>query len=220
MAHHSENAFGYLLALQSCVVPAQLVLEMDLCIIGRSEGCNIMISDSLKLVSRLHAKIERIGQRYVLSDLGSANGTFVNGQRIAQPHTLIQDDVLGFGKPQNVIRFLDPDPTNIPVLLLSYDAQRMVFRINHHDVDLTAAQLRLLQHLYNHSGELCTRESCAQVLWERDYDRVHDSGALDQAIAGVRARLRQIQPNVEFIHTRRGLGFVLFPGGHIESNAH
>ena len=48
--------------------------------IGRSAGNNI-VADS-QLVSKVHARIERSGVELVLTDLQSANGTFVNGERV------------------------------------------------------------------------------------------------------------------------------------------
>lgn len=49
-------------------------------IIGRRENCDIIITDSS--VSRRHARVEYYQGSFKLSDLGSTNGTFVNGVRI------------------------------------------------------------------------------------------------------------------------------------------
>jgi len=48
-------------------------------------------------VSRHHARIRRDGERYELADLGSSNGTFVNGERIAAPARLEDGDVILIG---------------------------------------------------------------------------------------------------------------------------
>ncbi|MDZ7369006.1 MAG: FHA domain-containing protein [candidate division KSB1 bacterium] len=50
------------------------------CIIGRSEGCDIQINDSY--VSTRHARIAWEHDRWVLEDLQSRNGTYLNGTRI------------------------------------------------------------------------------------------------------------------------------------------
>lgn len=50
--------------------------------IGRRPTCHVALTDVN--VSRQHAVIERQGDVYWLSDLGSTNGTFVNGQRVAR----------------------------------------------------------------------------------------------------------------------------------------
>lgn len=49
-------------------------------VIGRSEGCEVTITDSS--VSRMHARIQADGRAVYVEDLGSANGTFVDGERI------------------------------------------------------------------------------------------------------------------------------------------
>lgn len=49
-------------------------------IIGRNAGCDIVITDSF--VSHRHARIMVVNNQYVLEDMGSANGTFLNGQQL------------------------------------------------------------------------------------------------------------------------------------------
>jgi ABC-type multidrug transport system ATPase subunit len=61
--------------------------------IGR-EGSEIVLENPQ--VSRNHAVIDRANGKHVLRDLGSTNGTFVNGQRITQ-HTLARGDVIQIG---------------------------------------------------------------------------------------------------------------------------
>jgi hypothetical protein len=63
--------------------------------IGRSSDCSIVLSDPN--VSRRHAEIRHIGDGYSLIDLGSTNGTEVNGQRIAET-ALMNGDVIGVGQ--------------------------------------------------------------------------------------------------------------------------
>lgn len=48
-------------------------------------------------VSARHAEIRAVEGRHVLVDVGSTNGTFVNGQRLAGEHTLRDGDVITFG---------------------------------------------------------------------------------------------------------------------------
>jgi len=57
-----------------------LQLSQDVVTFGRSKE-NVIILRNIK-ASRHHAKIERIGGTYQISDLGSGNGTRVNGQKI------------------------------------------------------------------------------------------------------------------------------------------
>jgi predicted component of type VI protein secretion system len=64
--------------------------------IGRSSDCDVRLEDAA--VSKHHAQVEVLGKDYVLRDLGSANGTRVNGQEVTR-HLLQHGDliqVLGF----------------------------------------------------------------------------------------------------------------------------
>lgn len=63
--------------------------------LGRSPDNTVVIDNPA--VSGQHARLARQGDRYVLEDLQSTNGTFVNNQRIRQ-HTLQDGDVIKVGK--------------------------------------------------------------------------------------------------------------------------
>lgn len=63
--------------------------------------------DSGKIISRRHATIEQQGGKFILKDLDSINGTWVNNERIDphQPHTLQNGDLITFGKNGVQVRF-------------------------------------------------------------------------------------------------------------------
>lgn len=69
-------------------------LTRDLTVIGRREDCDLRIP--LGDVSRKHCRIVRNGDSVVLEDLGSSNGTFVNGQQI-QECSLTPGDTIQIG---------------------------------------------------------------------------------------------------------------------------
>jgi len=64
--------------------------------IGRDSSNAISINDAE--VSRRHAKLLRQETGYILEDLGSTNGTFVNGKRISAPCVLQGGETIGFGE--------------------------------------------------------------------------------------------------------------------------
>lgn len=63
--------------------------------VGRLPECTISISDTN--VSRHHAEIRPGTNAYVVVDLGSTNGTMVNGTRITAEHRLSDGDIISFG---------------------------------------------------------------------------------------------------------------------------
>jgi hypothetical protein len=196
-----------LFALHKDIQPVEFMIESDVCTIGRSDMCHIVVP--FNTVSRLHAKIEREGPRYMLYDTNSANGTFVNGRHICGLHLLEDKDLIGLSATTALLRFEDPDSTVHLLLRLRYDQQSMTFFLNQKPVDLTPAQFRLLRHLHQHAGSVCTRESCAEAIWSRDFEPGLDADALDKTVSLLRRQLRKIDPEVDLIETRQGLGYVL-----------
>src|SRR5215510_378054 len=65
-------------------------------IIGREEGIGISLQDPES--SRRHARISWQGGRFVVEDMGSTNGTFVNGIQITSPQILSPGDSIGIGQ--------------------------------------------------------------------------------------------------------------------------
>ena len=64
-------------------------------VIGRSTTASVRLGD--REVSRKHSQIDRAGEGYVLSDLGSSNGTFLNGKRLVAPAALSDGDEVVVG---------------------------------------------------------------------------------------------------------------------------
>lgn len=72
--------------------------------IGRSEEADVAIDNTA--ISRLHASLELKNGVHFLTDLGSTNGTTVNGERISTPVPVSETDAIAIGKfrlvPQRV----------------------------------------------------------------------------------------------------------------------
>lgn len=77
------------------------VLSGERIVIGRGARSDLQVPDSF--VSQCHAAVSRRGERTMLEDLGSKNGTLVNGRTVSVPQTLRHGDVIGFGPVE--IRF-------------------------------------------------------------------------------------------------------------------
>lgn len=72
-------------------------------IVGRSPGADIVIGAGY--VSGRHARFSLMGQNLFVEDLGSTNGTAVNGQRISAPVALKNNDVVNVGDVAMRVRF-------------------------------------------------------------------------------------------------------------------
>jgi hypothetical protein len=66
--------------------------------IGRHGDNEVILPDPQ--ASRHHAEILMQGGRWIISDLGSANGTYVNGQLVTGPHVLNHGDLIRIGQTQ------------------------------------------------------------------------------------------------------------------------
>ncbi len=69
-------------------------MNKDQIVIGREVKCDLMLNN--ESVSRRHAEVVRLAEGYLLRDLGSRNGTFVNGQRV-QEYVLSDGDKVAIG---------------------------------------------------------------------------------------------------------------------------
>lgn len=84
-------------------------LESEQINIGRDSSNEIAVNDAE--VSRRHARLSFQGGKYVLEDMGSTNGTFVNGQRLTGPRVLKTGEVISLGEQiVFVYEAVDVDP--------------------------------------------------------------------------------------------------------------
>jgi hypothetical protein len=79
----------------------KISITRDPVVIGRMSTNDVVLADSN--VSRRHAELRREGDRWVLVDLGSTNGTLVNG-KLAKEHTLKDGDKIAFGTSELLFR--------------------------------------------------------------------------------------------------------------------
>lgn len=71
-------------------------LRQSVLTVGRSPVNLLQVND--KSVSRRHAQLRKQGDDYVITDLKSSNGTFLNGQRLTDPALLKHDDIVQLGE--------------------------------------------------------------------------------------------------------------------------
>jgi pSer/pThr/pTyr-binding forkhead associated (FHA) protein len=88
----------------------EVLMSKEALTIGRHPQSDIVLDQPM--VSRNHARIERLGETFVIRDLGSTNGTWISGQRI-EKHTLQDCDAVLIGKARLLFkhRFSSEDLT-------------------------------------------------------------------------------------------------------------
>ncbi len=105
----------YLFVMNSGPNPGKTYeLSQDEITIGRDIANNIVVNDAE--VSRRHARLRLQAGNYILEDLGSTNGSFVNGQRLMGPHALRPGEQIMFGDHVSFsfeARQFDPNTTLI-----------------------------------------------------------------------------------------------------------
>jgi phosphoserine phosphatase RsbU/P len=80
--------------------PFRHTLDGSAVSIGRASDCSIPIKD--RYLSRKHAEIIAVGAAWVLKDLGSANGTYLNGTRVERDEALKPGDRIRLGDTEIV----------------------------------------------------------------------------------------------------------------------
>ncbi|MGH3116502.1 MAG: FHA domain-containing protein [Gaiellales bacterium] len=88
--------------------PALVMLEADRLTLGRATT-NDLVLDADSAISRLHAVFERYSSAWSVRDLGSSNGTYVNGERIVTERRLEPGDEIRVGGTRLVFRADEPD---------------------------------------------------------------------------------------------------------------
>jgi DNA-binding response OmpR family regulator len=173
-----------------------------------------------RLVSRHHAQIvwnaERSG--YLLEDLFSKNGTFVNGLELAEP-TILQDG----DEVQIALRFklafVDAGETapltfEAPAgsvagehLRIDEDTRQVLIQDRVLDPPLSPAQYRLLLLLKNAQGGVVSRDEVVRQVWPEAVEEGVSEQAIDALVRRLRERLAELDPTHTYIITVRGHGF-------------
>ena len=195
-------------------------LDRQVCLLGKSPSADIVFDHAH--VSRRHAQITLEGGRYRIRDLGSKNGTFVNGSRQGEEdHLLRSGDRIELARGQVILRFQEWGTTiTLPPIdqaasadLQVDDRRREVWiRGKKLEPPLSRKEFDVLNFLYQRRGEACSKDDIALRGWpERDGGDVGDQ-EIEQCIRRLRLRVEPDPSQPRHIVTIRGYGYKLSQG--------
>jgi hypothetical protein len=184
-------------------------------IIGRDADSDIQIND--RQVSREHAEITRTIEGYTVRDLGSKNGTFLNGETVTdQPRLMRNGDQIGIALCAK-LTFVEDEAT-APVILdrehrpsvkMDLAAKRVWVAGVEVDPPLSVAQYTLLELLYQQAGNVVSRDKVVEAVWPEEEAEGISEQAIDALARRLRERLAEIDAESRYVETVRGHGFRL-----------
>lgn len=191
-------------------------IEKDEVVVGREDHCDIVLRE--RQISREHIKILREDGQYIVQDLSSRNGTWVNGKKLEGSQELYDNDEIHVALAVR-LQFVGsgataPLPFEVPQTLsgrltLDREARRVFVRGIELDPPLSLPQYRLLELLYLHAGRICTRETVVETVWPDVVGEGVSEQAIDALVRRLRDRLNELDPDHQYIVTMRGHGFRL-----------
>jgi DNA-binding response OmpR family regulator len=187
-------------------------LNKETTTIGREKESDVVLPD--RLVSRHHAKIRRQGERYILQDCFSKNGTFVNGRELSAPHVLQDGDEIQIALRFRLF-FVDAEATAPLIFMgrvglrLDKEAKQVYIGGQALIPPLSSAQYRLLQLLHDKAGKVCSRDEIVRAVWPEAAGEGVSEQAIDALVGRLRARIGEVDPSHPYIVTVRGHGFRL-----------
>ncbi len=194
------------------------LVDNDCVIIGREAGeAHLLLPE--RQVSRKHAKIERTPAGFVLTDLSSKNGTFLNGKEVREPQVLQDGDEIQIALCVR-IAFVGSDataPLNArPIsqgikaatrgIRLDKESRRVFLSEQEMDPPLSVQQYRLLELLHAADGSLVSRQQVVEHVWEGESAYGVSEQAIDALVRRLRDRIAECDSEHEYIVTVRGHG--------------
>ena len=194
------------------------LMDSDTVIIGREAGVAHLLLPE-RQVSRRHAKIERTDSGFILTDMESKNGTFLNGKEVREPQKLQDGDEIQIALCVK-IAFVGSDATAplnarpisqgmhpiVRGIRLDKESRRVFIAEQNLDPPLSVQQYRLLEMLIDANGALVSRQEIVEKVWEGESAYGVSEQAIDALVRRLRDRIAERDAEHEDIVTVRGHG--------------
>ncbi len=180
--------------------------------IGRSPDSAVLINDPR--VSRSHARIDFAGGRFVIEDLGSTNGTTLNGEPVSDSKPLTDGDVLSLAGLR--AEFQVNAPTVVmgaprPASGLQIDISTHEVSIGGNPIKLSPKEYLFLAALHRRAGSVVAHADLAREVWPEVAEGVADE-SIHQLATRLRRKLKDNAEGPRYVLTVKGFGYRLAAG--------
>ncbi len=211
-----DNAVPILVVQEGQLAGKRWPLNKTEFVIGRGEDCDIVLPD--RQVSRHHFRVVRDDNGYNVEDLGSKNGTYINGAPVRGSMQLQDGDEIQVALSVRLL-FVGAEAT-LPLTQEMLRVAQPGLRLNKSqrqvwvngvvlDPPLSLSQYRLLEILWEHKGKIVTREEVIAAVWPESDEAGITEQAIDALVRRLRDRLAEVDHDHEYLVTVRGHGFRL-----------
>ncbi|MFC1935202.1 FHA domain-containing protein [Chloroflexota bacterium] len=216
-----EEPSGAVLVVEKGMAEASVIpLDKRVHILGKAAGADTAVDNPY--VSRRHAEVCFVEGRYQVRDLGSKNGTFVNGSAVGSAAQWLNNgDRIELGRDQVVLRFQtssgtitlpSSEETSPGAILVDARSQKVQVGERLLAPPLSAREFAVLLLMYERKGEACSGNEIASRGWpERDQINVAER-EIEQCVRRLRLRLEPDPSQPCHILTVPGRGYKLAQG--------
>jgi len=200
-----------------------LVIPIDgsLVTAGNSDAVDIKLEN--RFISRRHFQVRFESDVFYISDLGSTNGTYLNGRKLNpnEQQILRDGDVVGLGVDEVILIFSGPVGTvRIDTAVIARasrgDDGDLVVDSSSRDVwvrdkklpSLPRKEFDILECLFQNRGQAVSRDDIAAAGWPERPDDVPNAD-IDQYIRRLRRKIEENPSKPEIILTRHGYGYTI-----------
>ena len=188
---------------------------------GNSDAVNIKLEN--RYVSRRHFQVRLDDDVFYISDLGSTNGTYLNGTKLtANEENVIRDgDKVGLGVDQVLLTFSGPARTvRLDTAEISQATRgshsELVVDSSARDIWVRGKTLSapprkefdIIECLFQNRGQAVSRDEIAAAGWPERPDDVPNAD-IDQYIRRLRRKIEENPSKPEIILTRHGYGYTI-----------
>ena len=200
---------------------SMIPIDASSVIAGNSDAVDIKLEN--RFISRRHFQVRFESDVFYISDLGSTNGTYLNGNKLNpnEDHILRDGDMIGLGVDEVILIFSGPVGTvRIDTAVIARasrgDDGDLVVDSSSRDVwvrdkklpSLPRKEFDILECLFQNRGQAVSRDDIAAAGWPERPDDVPNAD-IDQYIRRLRRKIEENPSKPEIILTRHGYGYTI-----------